>query len=923
MPATAEGNEETKIAVAGVDQYGKEISIKDLNKNDSSQDVKVEATVNGMPLKTGEVTFKEGTVTIKDFELKENDDLVITLTHKVNDDVTTKSTIEYKVQKAEEAKVTTIELTTEDNKTSVPSGEKIVFNAKAFDQFKSPTDADLRWVVNGKTVEAENGSYTLNTKTPGEYKVQVFSVDNSKVKAEKTVTIGAAELTTLTLDEENVAVEDLGVTAKEERFNHEELVIGTLTPNEGAALLASNVNFHVEPGKDVEKEDITVTAEEMEDKDGNKVIVVKATTTKPGTFKVTPFVGEEFTGKDTVKTNTPFTVTTEVNTEVAEISDVKFDAKDLKVGATPKAEIVIKNKHGEVLNADQVTGKVDVKSSKEAVATGNIIQGKKDVEDVNKTYLALNNLTEGTTVLTIQAGKVVKTVQVDVVGAELTTIKPEQSKVTGVVAGDADADADGKTVDSKKATYNKISYLDQDGKEMDAPEGAKVTVKDAKGEEKAAEDFIVKLGGLTVDKDGEVTEFNADAKKTHVQIAPKSTVEKGTYTVEVSVGEDKEAVKATFQVVVDEARAAKTVELSTEADKVVVGGTTDIMITPKDQYGEFIEVNPTDNIKVTSSSVAVVGTESDNKAFKVEEVKDPKGDAKVIGYKVKVTGEAKGSANIKVAVNKDGKELATATQAITVEDTTAIADVEIKEVEGLQNAGTAEGVQLEAIVKDEAGKVVNVKDEDLTWSIKAVKDAKGNYLKLQENEQGNYTVTFKDAEGEEKTATLEIKDGKLKVTNSDSPALAGLTVDVTVGVQTQNFKEAETTVTIGDAAPFYVEDFKVATVNGSDDFEGDGTTAEITSDDAKITFTFSGLDQYGEDFPITEGVTVATSDANDLVATWSDTDSADKLTVEAKNGNGGQVYVKYKSSDSGEVKEATLTLNITVSPEVAKTLEEK
>lgn len=907
-----------EIAVGGKDQYGKELSIAKLE----AKDVTVKATVNGMALKTEEAAFNNGVVTITSaVKLAEGDKLVLTLEHKATDKVTTKSTIEYTVQKAEAKKVTAIELVADE--TSVASGETITITAKTFDQFNSPAAVDkLRWVVNGKVVADEtvkDGVLTLKETTPGDYKVEVFSTEDSKVKQQVTVTFGAAKLTDLTYKNDvKVKDEKVTVTKEDERFNHEELILGTVAPNPGAALSADNVKFHVEPGKDLTKEDIAVTAEEMEDKDGNKVIVVKATTTKPGTFTVTPFVGEEFTGEGVVKAG-QFNVTTKVNSEVATISDVTFDAKELKVGKDIYKEIVLKNKHGEVLTAKEAD--ITPKSSNNDI-TATIEQGKKDIEgqDVNKTYLKVKAEKAGSAAITIQKGDVIKTVNVKFEAAKLAELKVASTKITGVVAGDEET----------KAKYNALTFLDQDGVKMTAPAKEAVTVKvtNAAGEVVTSESDkeLVKLGEMK-EVDGKVT-FNGTTA-THAQILPGSKLDKGTYTVTLSVElEDKKTAEATFQVVVDAAREVTKVDLSTKSDKVVVGGTTDIMITPKDQYGELVKYT---NIEAAKAAITVNASNANVTVKELAQVtageldssiKDETEKAKVVGYKVTVTGAIKGSANVDVVVTGADKKEVKASQAITVDTTAALVDkVEIKEVEGVQNASSGNEVQLEAIVKDKNDTVVNVKPEELTWSIKGVKDAKGNALKVEAGTTaGEYTVTLpKEGENAAKTVKLKIdKDGKL--TASDS-TLGELTVDVTVGVKTQNFKEAETTVTIGTATPEYKEGFKVDKITSGEKevkFEGDGTEVEINDASKKITFTFTGVDQYGKEIVIDDlnaKGTVATSNEADLEATVAnDVDSvATTLTVEAKSLDGGEVYVSYKGTD--------MVIKVTVAGDAKNALE--
>lgn len=873
-----------------------------------------------MPLKANEIklTGKTSPVVV-DFELKEGDTLEFTVVDTKDNKKVAETTFTYEVAKAEKAVVSSIELKTTDNKTSAPSGEKIEFEATAFDQFKSPkADASLRWVVNGKEVTNAVGTVagnklTLTTTTPGEYKVQVFSTDNTKVKAEKTVTIGAADLKTLELKPEvTLKDEDVKVTDADKRFNKEELVIGTLTPNEGAALVASNVKFHVTTSdKNLTKDDIKVTATEAETKDGKKVIVVKATTTKAGSFQVTPFVGEEFTADKTVKASVSTTIATKVNAEIATIEDIKFDAKDLKAGTPVKKAIEFKNKHGEVLTAAQVQETVNVTSSNDTVLDNptetSIVQGSKDVEgeDVNKTYITFTSKenAKGTTVLTIQAGAVVKTHTLNFVGATLTKIDAG-SKVTGVVAGD----------DDSKAKYNEINFLDQDGKKM-APQTATVEVTNAKGEALPKDASLVKLGTATKDDKGEI-KFNDNQPTTHAQILATDKVAQGTYNVTVTSkvkdtnGKDVE-VKGSFQVVVDAARAAKTVEVTAKAPTVTVAGTTTLTIVPKDQYGEFIAVTP--EVKgdefVTGGKVTAIDKEGKVTAI----------DKDIVAYQVTVTGAKKGTGTVKVDVkDTKGAVLATGSQSIKVDSVgNVIESVEIEEVKEVQSTNKAEAtVELKATGKDAAGNDVAIAKDDLTWSIKSVKDADGKEVKL--NAQGQVL----DKEGQvvaDQTVTIN-EDGKLTVSK-------GLTVEVEAEVTSANQKKATTVVKFEGADAVYTKDLAVATVKlgttgqeiKAKDLEDKGLKLTFSKDSivtadntAKITVTFTGVNQYGEtyEFKGADELTVATEDRS-VAKAEAGAKGAVTLTVADMVQEGDKTFINVTAGKD------TVKLEVTVSKEVA------
>ncbi|MFK5708104.1 hypothetical protein [Lysinibacillus boronitolerans] len=927
-------NGDATIKLAAKDQYGEAITI--------SGTVEVEGTLNGMPLEAGsdkEISIVGDTVTVNK-KLAEGDTLAITVISKdASGKEVAKSTLSYEVVKAATPVVTTIDLKTEDNKTSVPSGESIIFTAEAFDQFKSPvahTSGDIRWVVNGKAQAETSATFELKETTPGEYKVQAFSTKNSKVVAEKTVTIGAAELTSLNFAA-SIPADVEGVKLTANKYNNEDLVLGTITPNEGAALVASNIKFHVTTtDPSLTAADLTVTAEELTDKNGKKVIVFKGKTTKAGSFQVTPYVGDSVTAEKVAKVSSPITVATTINPTVATISDVAFDAAELKVGQNIYKEVVLKNKHGEVLTKAQAG--VAVSSSNEAV-TATIEQGDKNItgQDEKKTYLKVKATAAETAVITLQKGEVVKTTTVKFASSTLTTIKVADSKVSDVVAGDAAAG---------KYKLTKVSYLDQDGKAMDVASNATITVKDSKG---ATVNATTDLVSFTAAKevDGKlVVDATPGAKQEYLKVSPTATIAKGTYTVElkstITVEGQSKDITTSFQVVVGEARAAKTVEVTAKSTAVTVDGTTELTIVPKDQYGELILV---DKNSGTAPKFNITGDDfvgvTQNNIVPVDKngTTLTGGDAtdltKVVAYKLVVTGKKIGTGAVKVDVlGADGKALATASQSITVDSVGKLVnEVVITETE-LQNTNSAaKTVALEAVGKDAAGNAVAVNPADLTWSIKSVKDAKGNALTL------NSDGTLTNAKGEYLVAGGKYEVGStkaVKVVLNDNKLIGdqGLTVEVEVEVATANNKTATSVVKFDGEGSKYVSGLAVndavfnvpspgtAKTVAAKDLTDGGLKISFTKDQvnpetgavSNIELTFTGVDQYGK--PMVDNkkgkVFVTATTDNRAAVTVDETIASTTITLNAVSEGVATVYVK--------AGDDTIAIEVTVSKEVAQAI---
>ncbi|WP_108308404.1 hypothetical protein [Metalysinibacillus jejuensis] len=384
--------------------------------------------------------------------------------------------------------------------------------------------------------------------------------------------------------------------------------------------------------------------------------------------------------------------------------------------------------------------------------------------------------------------------------------------------------------------------------------------------------------------------------------------------------EGKEVSKV--DVTVKPAAALKEVKATAKTTQVAQGASTVVRVVPTDQYGNVVA----ELVKDTNITLAT-GSSFEIPSSGVKAVEE--GD-KTVGYDVtiKTVDEVKpGKSTVEFKVTKDDATASAKVDFTVVEAIEAIGSVEIKEVEGLQNAAPEDGVKLEAIVKDKDDQVLEVTTDDLKWSITGVKDAKGNALTLTEDPAGTYKVTLADKE----EVTLTITDGVLKTGGSES--LKGLTIDVAVQVETANFKTAETTVTITDEALAYKEGFKiekafegkVTDATKAKEVKVENNTIEITDEATQaVTLTFTGTDQYGDIFGITEGVTadktssLATEAGDKLSITLADDTKLEDLqtiTITSTTGEDGEVYISYGKE--------RLVLNVKVSASVKAIAEAK
>ncbi|WP_010302217.1 Ig-like domain-containing protein [Kurthia senegalensis] len=781
IPAAAQAS----VTVAAENQYGEEIAVP------TTAAVKV--TVNGLALTANDAKYENGKVTISK-QLNEGDKVVITLTHtdgKATPTVLAEDAIEYTVVKEEASKATTLSVNAAD--TSIPAKEATDLSVKLLDQFNNEMDnKEVIYQVNGQQVDTTNpesviqvaadGKVTFKSDEAGTYKVEVFSKVDSKVQASTTITVGAATLTTLTATAKNTT-----------GFNNEAATIATIAGNTGSVVLPENIKFNITSATaGVTAADVKVTAETVKDAAGNESIEIKATSSKQGTYTITPYIGASFTDAKVIKAN-DLTFTTTTNTEVASISDFAFDSKELKAGSTNvKAAIVFKNKHGEVLTAAQVKDNATFASSKAAVT------GTPNIEDVTKdgvttTYVTLPSLTAGTAVVSVQVGNIVKTASVNVVAPVLTKVTAGND-VTGVVAGDA----------AELAKYNAIETVDQDGKEV-AAEKISVNVTDKDGKEVAG---LADIVTGNIDAEGK---FNEDANgKSFVKVLPTTSVAAGTYKVTVTAEAAGKTVTSNFNVTVGEQRKAAKMTVAPSSSKLGLDGKMTVTINVLDQYGKAFVAEP----KVTSTNkVLEAGT--------VEAVTGKAGE-----YTVEVTGKDKGTGTLEFTIG-DVKASTSITVGLTTDVVSNVA------IDGLKNdvilkSETTGAATLTATGIEADGSKVNINQSEVLWtssdeSVATIVDGVIETKEVTEDKKVTFTA---DVLGKKQTVTVTV--------SAKSSALAAGTFNFAdekvTSVNVEETKEQKVTFKAfdqyGDEITPKVKALSI-----------DPTIATVTANDAEITVT--------------------------------------------------------------------------------------
>lgn len=836
-----------------------------------------------MPLTETEANYADGKVTIKK-TLAESDKVAIQLVTKKADKVVADSTLEYTVIKGEEAKATTIDL--KADKTTVSFGKEIKFTAEVRDQYNSPFEDTLRWVVNGETQKATGTTFALDEETKaGEYKVQVFSVADSKVQAEMTVTVGAAELGELTL------------TKKQDAFNNEESIVGYLTANEGAVIVPENVTFEIDAAsKDVKPEDIKVKAEKVTEKvDGKEVelIAVKATSTKAGSYKIVAKVDE-------VKSS-PITVETTINPEVADFTVTPVKENEVTVGGKVEKVVTFKNKHGETVvpkadNKEVTIKEVTIKSSNEEIAEATQTTKKVNKDDKENSFVVtFEGKKAGDVTFTFVAGKVAKQVSFEVVKtAGIDSINLGATIGKGLIAGTGQEEFV-RPITIKDQYGN--DYVPTTKAELDKLQANIVTEAEAVKEKATATLKFYKVD----EKTGEIkTQDEAKGAKGVALVldatsATNTKDESVKVTVSKKAEEGKEAeVLATVNATVQAVSKLKSVTVDAKQTTMTTGGSVEVLVVPVDQYGKVVKgatitLNDTEKKVAIDGDATAVYVDKDGK-----EASEAPGNT-LKGYKVTVKGDAKGETTAEFTA-KVGETEAKVKQAFKVDSVGALVEtVEVKaDKEVVNNSKDGAKATLTATGKDADGNEVQIAEKDLTWSIASVKDANGNEMKVDAEGALSYAegVKKEDQAIDDLTGkTVTIEDGVLT-------ASKGLTVEVEAQVKTANNKVAKTTVQFNGEKPEFVSGLTVAQVGDTEASEledkglvitfgkGEGEIATQT-----VNLTFSGIDQNGDVYPLGAEDVIEVSSDDETVATATATTST--LTLTAVKEGEAKAYVNF------------------------------
>ncbi|WP_163969570.1 S-layer homology domain-containing protein [Oceanobacillus halotolerans] len=854
-----------------VNQYGEVFETDDTSVEIDS------ASVNGMPLTIDtEVKYENNKVTFNtdDFttghEIEEADEVVVTLKNTVGEDDDVQeftTTLEYTViEGTEEDTLDSFSLSADTTEFAHGSETpELTINAKDEYNHDFPINRSdkIRWVVNGVVVDpslddGENAlitnDYKFNPDDAGEYEVTAYYEEDARFSSSVTFVVGDAELSSLDFDE---------VTG-DEKYNHEEQLLGTISPNPGAILNASDINFDIQTeDEELSADDVTVVAEENEDGD----IEIKATSTEAGTYSITPYVGESVDAENTIALENEIVLETTINDEVVSMDELEFDATELKTGTTVEKELTFRNKHNEIIDATD--GDINVEKFPSNVTTELV-----EDENGNVTSLTVNSPSAQEVNVRLTVGEERYDYVLNFADAELTTIGFGQETITGVVAGDED----------EYAKYQTVNFLDQDGKEITLTEEVlngddyELTIEDSEGEEVSFSDLLSYQTSSGASEDEIETEADkyADVSVTNTdeivafKVKAAEELSKDEYTVTLTKVESE--VSSSFTVEVGDARAISSLTAVAENNTVALEGSTDVLITPEDQYEAFKALEEEQSIKVSSANGNV-------QAGQVEEVTDDETGA-IVGYKVTLTGAAKGADEVSFTFDDNDAETENSVQTtinLIVDSVGNLIDtVKINE-ENIASLYSTEGgleeVKLSATAYDSSDNKVAVNTEDLDWFVDTIESSEDiNEEDFDINSEGVITVP------------------------------AEFSGSVTYKVQTSNIKEDTITLNFSSESPAPVTG--TTAIVDADELDADEETEGLQialdgegndEENGVVGLQLTATDQFGDPFVISD------DEVNDAKVTTDDTavldvefiEGEDTFDVTAKGVGNANVYVQY------------------------------
>ena len=851
VTATGDAPGTKSIYFDAVDQFGDAIELASVPSN-----IAETVTYNGLPLTSpSEYTLSvvDGnlvvTINETDRTLAKDAKLEVKIeTVDADDKVIETSTASFTVVEGATAVPTTIEAVnatyaavTNDRKvgdkvTEVLPNDEVKLTAVVKDQYGNPVTSaaqgDLvRWVVtsgkdlitdtNGNAFDATTNTpinnVTFKAAKPGTVTIVAYNLANGSSKT-YTVEIAASKLTAVAVDTSNTVKDAEGnALVNANPYNNEEAVVAVLDATPGSALLkAEDVKFEVKTStKDVTNADLTVKAEKITVGKGStakEYIVVKATSAKTAVFTVTPYVGESFE-KATIKGSSDITVNSVANPTVDKIEVEEVKANELQAKVELVKAVKFFNKHGEQINvtADALTslGTTGLTINKYvADAEGN--KAGAAIGSAKVAFLGFTASAKGNYTANLVAGpKSVSVALTAVEAGKIQSLTLAGGSAVSVITNDSydakDENDNVVVVSGKAYTLIPVSAKDNYGVDVKlASADLDTTTKNANVEVK----YFSDLKG---------TETTTDVKYIGVHAATGATTEAFTVNLADPTKAVEGFVAPSKQITVTAARKADKVNVTPTSLNLGLGGTTTIKVNVVDQYGKAFDVANLNDITITAADFAITG--------KKQSV-DTKGDAITGQYEFKAQANDTGSKTIEVTVAGVATKSTVNVNVAPASEIVKSLDITGKDVKDgvavnkLKSPGDT--TQLTVVGKDANGSEVDVNQSEVVWT--------SNNEALATVENGLVTLS----------QTSVTKDEEVTITAD----VFGVKQSITFTISKEGSALKSGTLTLTDADKIDA-DSKTEGVQVYLDADTEATDGET---DGAVTLTFTGKDQYGDNF---------------------------------------------------------------------------
>ena len=802
-----------------------------------------------MPLTTGqgkEISITGDVVTLSR-TLVEGDKLVIKVSNKDGDKVLGTSELSFTVGKAAVQVPTTVAgvkaTVNGELPTAVVAGDTVTLTPDVRDQNNTPVNADVRYVVTagadllstagdgalGSDVisidKSNSGAVAFKVDNPGTVTIDVFNVKNG-AKYTYTVEVGAKKLAAIT-----------SPSFEGNLYNNEELKSTAITANSGAAFTPEMIKFNITDANGNATSDVTVSAKLKggTESDKNDIILV-AKTTKVGTYKITPYVGESFTATDSVKGST-ITVTTALNPIATSIDAITVGT--VKVGTPVTKEVVVRNKHNEDITSI-VNGSVNFVAYKDGAVSNDVTVSRLSQNSKTKKYEVTINAAkagEYTVRGTVSGTSAITDINVAAEETSLSSINLGQDIYDGVISGD-------------DATYHIITAKDSKGDAiLPVIDTWTVTAK-VGATQKSNHGATIEY----VKKDAKDNWIVADSKSDAQAIALKIDTANGTdikalnadttvtYTVTNGETDAAKKIEDSINVKVKAQRTVTTIEATPSTVQAGLGATAKVKVTPKDQYGKVVVGLQRSAFTFVSSDDSIVNdTTVDNWAAKGADGKDASETNPTEYYEFTVNTVSSGSAQLTVTKAGEGNEAIKSVVNVTVAPASDLVKSFTITGDNIEN-GTPKyklnedsDSTLSVNAKDANGNSVAVKATDIIWTSSNAKLLSVNPV------NGKVTVAFAadgasnfkvaDAKSEEVTVTAEVfgveQTIKFVVSKEAGVAQAGTFALKQAGSVTDLSKID------GDAEKDGIQIYL------------DGKTTDGEANDGTIVLTYTAVDQFG------------------------------------------------------------------------------